>query len=118
MYIYSLDDNTYKRNPHDFALWKSAKPKEPFWESPWGRGRPGWHIECSVMSTLVHDCHCEAIAALKIIFSRIHRPESNLHVYALLMWDLIQRVVLYKRFNQLDPVTNVRTCLCFLVKYT
>ncbi len=39
-----------KRNPFDFALWKSAKPEEPFWESPWGRGRPGWHIECSAMS--------------------------------------------------------------------
>lgn len=39
-----------KRNPHDFALWKSAKPGEPFWESPWGNGRPGWHIECSAMS--------------------------------------------------------------------
>ncbi len=39
-----------KRNPLDFALWKSSKPGEPFWESPWGNGRPGWHIECSVMS--------------------------------------------------------------------
>ncbi|MCE4625439.1 MAG: cysteine--tRNA ligase [Desulfurococcales archaeon] len=40
-----------KKNPYDFALWKAAKPGEPSWESPWGRGRPGWHIECSVMST-------------------------------------------------------------------
>lgn len=39
-----------KRNPMDFALWKNAKPGEPFWESPWGKGRPGWHIECSAMS--------------------------------------------------------------------
>ena len=39
-----------KRNPLDFALWKSSKPGEPSWESPWGKGRPGWHIECSVMS--------------------------------------------------------------------
>jgi len=39
-----------KKNPMDFALWKAAKPGEPFWESPWGQGRPGWHIECSVMS--------------------------------------------------------------------
>jgi cysteinyl-tRNA synthetase len=39
-----------KRNPGDFALWKAAKPGEPFWESPWGPGRPGWHIECSAMS--------------------------------------------------------------------
>ena len=39
-----------KRNPGDFALWKSAKPGEPSWDSPWGKGRPGWHIECSAMS--------------------------------------------------------------------
>lgn len=39
-----------KRNPSDFALWKAAKPGEPSWESPWGCGRPGWHIECSAMS--------------------------------------------------------------------
>lgn len=39
-----------KKDPLDFALWKSAKPGEPYWESPWGKGRPGWHIECSAMS--------------------------------------------------------------------
>ncbi len=39
-----------KEHPLDFALWKKAKPGEPFWESPWGRGRPGWHIECSAMA--------------------------------------------------------------------
>ncbi|WP_041083109.1 cysteine--tRNA ligase [Thermotoga profunda] len=56
----SLDDmiagarvevNEKKRNPLDFALWKSAKPNEPAWQSPWGLGRPGWHIECTIMST-------------------------------------------------------------------
>ena len=40
-----------KRSPMDFALWKASKEGEPFWESPWGKGRPGWHIECSAMST-------------------------------------------------------------------
>ncbi len=40
-----------KRHPADFNLWKSAKPGEPSWDSPWGKGRPGWHIECSVMSS-------------------------------------------------------------------
>lgn len=40
-----------KRNALDFTLWKSAKPNEPAWESPWGKGRPGWHLECSAMST-------------------------------------------------------------------
>lgn len=45
-----VDVNTEKRNTGDFALWKLAKPNEPSWDSPWGKGRPGWHIECSVMS--------------------------------------------------------------------
>lgn len=45
----AVDEN--KDDPLDFALWKAAKPDEPFWESPWGNGRPGWHIECSAMST-------------------------------------------------------------------
>jgi len=44
-----VDDR--KRNPYDFVLWKKAKENEPSWDSPWGKGRPGWHIECSVMST-------------------------------------------------------------------
>ncbi len=45
-----IDVNERKRNPLDFALWKAQKPGEPAWESPWGLGRPGWHIECSAMS--------------------------------------------------------------------
>jgi cysteinyl-tRNA synthetase len=45
-----IDPSEKKKNPLDFALWKGAKPGEPFWESPWGLGRPGWHIECSAMS--------------------------------------------------------------------
>ena len=44
-----VDVNETKENPVDFALWKGAKPSEPFWDSPWGQGRPGWHIECSAM---------------------------------------------------------------------
>jgi cysteinyl-tRNA synthetase len=57
-----IDVSEHKENPLDFAVWKSAKPNEPYWESPWGKGRPGWHIECSAMSrhyigdTL--DIHC------------------------------------------------------------
>jgi len=47
-----VEPSENKKDPMDFALWKSAKPGEPNWESPWGRGRPGWHIECSVMSHL------------------------------------------------------------------
>ncbi len=45
-----IDVSDIKRSPVDFALWKAAKPGEPYWESPWGNGRPGWHIECSAMS--------------------------------------------------------------------
>jgi cysteinyl-tRNA synthetase len=45
-----IDVNDKKRNPYDFSLWKASKEGEPWWESPWGRGRPGWHLECSVMS--------------------------------------------------------------------
>ncbi len=44
------DENLSKKSKIDFALWKKAKEGEPYWESPWGRGRPGWHIECSAMS--------------------------------------------------------------------
>ena len=45
-----VEVNEKKKNPMDFSLWKPAKPDEPFWDSPWGKGRPGWHIECSAMS--------------------------------------------------------------------
>ena len=45
-----IDNDDEKKNAYDFALWKSAKPGEIYWESPWGQGRPGWHIECSAMN--------------------------------------------------------------------
>jgi cysteinyl-tRNA synthetase len=48
-----VEVDNFKRDPMDFVLWKSVKPNEPSWDSPWGSGRPGWHIECSVMS----ECH-------------------------------------------------------------
>jgi cysteinyl-tRNA synthetase len=47
---YRIEPGEAKRDPLDFALWKGAKPGEPAWESPWGPGRPGWHIECSAMA--------------------------------------------------------------------
>jgi cysteinyl-tRNA synthetase len=52
-----VDVDESKRDPLDFVLWKSAKPGEPSWESPWGAGRPGWHIECSAMSTSLLGTH-------------------------------------------------------------
>ena len=51
-------EESIKKDPFDFALWKGAKEGEPYWESPWGKGRPGWHIECSAM---VRDCLGESI---------------------------------------------------------
>ena len=57
-----IDVADIKEDPLDFALWKAAKPGEPYWESPWGQGRPGWHIECSAMSNRylgkTIDIHC------------------------------------------------------------
>ena len=54
-----------KRHPMDFALWKAQKPGEPAWKSPWGMGRPGWHIECSAMSMKylgeTFDIHCGGV---------------------------------------------------------
>lgn len=51
-----VEINEQKRHPMDFALWKESKPGEPAWDSPWGKGRPGWHIECSAMSTKYLGC--------------------------------------------------------------
>ena len=45
-----VDVAPYKKDPADFVLWKPSSDDQPGWESPWGRGRPGWHIECSAMS--------------------------------------------------------------------
>jgi cysteinyl-tRNA synthetase len=57
-----IEVNDVKENPLDFALWKAAKPGEPAWDSPWSKGRPGWHIECSAMSNRylgkTIDIHC------------------------------------------------------------
>jgi cysteinyl-tRNA synthetase len=57
-----IDVSEHKEDPLDFAVWKAAKPGEPYWESPWGKGRPGWHIECSAMSRFhignTLDIHC------------------------------------------------------------
>ncbi|PWN00639.1 cysteine--tRNA ligase [Massilioclostridium coli] len=57
-----IEASDIKQHPMDFAVWKAAKPGEPYWESPWGKGRPGWHIECSAMATnylgKTIDLHC------------------------------------------------------------
>ncbi|XP_003703304.2 cysteine--tRNA ligase, cytoplasmic [Megachile rotundata] len=51
--VLSTHESSEKRSPTDFALWKSSKEGEPWWDSPWGKGRPGWHIECSVMASII-----------------------------------------------------------------
>ncbi|NLF28469.1 MAG: cysteine--tRNA ligase [Clostridiales bacterium] len=60
-----VEGGEVKRHPMDFALWKAQKPGEPFWKSPWGEGRPGWHIECSAMSMKylgdTFDIHCGGV---------------------------------------------------------
>jgi hypothetical protein len=60
-----IEPDERKHDPRDFALWKAAKPGEPWWESPWGRGRPGWHIECSTMSTSIFDRRWISMAAAR-----------------------------------------------------
>lgn len=64
-----VDSGDIKEDPMDFCLWKGAKPGEPYWESPWGNGRPGWHIECSAMACRylgkTIDIHC---GGLDLIF--------------------------------------------------
>jgi len=52
-----------KRDPLDFVLWKRAKEGDPFWQSPWGKGRPGWHIECSAMSTRLLGAHFDIFSS-------------------------------------------------------
>ncbi|MBI4053138.1 MAG: cysteine--tRNA ligase [Candidatus Diapherotrites archaeon] len=62
-------DKYEKEAVHDFALWKKAKPGEPFWDSPWGKGRPGWHIECSAMSMKLLGEHLDIHAgAVDLVF--------------------------------------------------
>jgi cysteinyl-tRNA synthetase len=64
-----VEVSEFKNNPLDFVLWKPSKDKEPFWDSPWGKGRPGWHIECSAMAKKYlgeeFDLHC---GGLDLIF--------------------------------------------------
>jgi cysteinyl-tRNA synthetase len=71
-----------KRNPQDFALWKSSKPGEPQWDSPWGKGRPGWHIECSTMSAkhlgIPIDIHG---GGMDLIFP--HHESENMQTWAI-----------------------------------
>ena len=67
-----IEENEDKRDPLDFALWKAAKPGEPMWDSPWGKGRPGWHTECAAMVlSLIHICNAAQAAELFEFFAQI-----------------------------------------------
>ena len=71
---------TSKRNPEDFTLWKAAKPGEPSWPTPWGPGRPGWHLECSAMATSLlgpeFDIHC---GGMDLIFPHHENEIAQAH---------------------------------------
>lgn len=69
----AVDEN--KRNPFDFVLWKGAKPGEPMWNSPWGKGRPGWHIECSAMSAFFLGHHLDIHGGGKDLIFPHHENE-------------------------------------------
>ena len=77
-----VEEDERKRNPKDFVLWKASKPGEPTWDSPWGPGRPGWHIECSTMSSkhlgVPIDIHG---GGMDLIFP--HHESENLQTWAL-----------------------------------
>lgn len=72
------DPDRHKRDPRDFALWKGAKPGEPSWGTPWGRGRPGWHLECSAMATKYlgpsFDIHC---GGLDLVFPHHENEQAQ-----------------------------------------
>ncbi len=70
-----IEINDVKRDPLDFVLWKLAKPGEPRWESPWGAGRPGWHIECSAMSTALLGDHFDLHGGGKDLIFPHHENE-------------------------------------------
>ncbi|MBI3091248.1 MAG: cysteine--tRNA ligase [Candidatus Tectomicrobia bacterium] len=70
-----VEANEAKANPLDFALWKGAKPGEPTWESPWGAGRPGWHIECSAMSHAYLGAHFDIHGGGKDLLFPHHENE-------------------------------------------
>ena len=73
----SADMSQEKRSPNDFALWKNSKTGEPAWPSPWGQGRPGWHIECSAMAGVVRSLfndhtYCIPVFVLIHLFTALY----------------------------------------------
>ena len=113
-----------KQSTKDFALWKSAKPGEPYWDAPWGKGRPGWHIECSTISSLVFGCHFDVHSGAKDLSlhheCEIYQSEafysSNQWVnYFLHSGHLFSKDSVTKMSKSLGNVVNVHD---FLKNYT
>lgn len=89
-----------KRDPLDFVLWKLAKPNEPSWDSPWGKGRPGWHIECSVMSTDLLGNHFDIhVGGRDLIFP--HHENENAQSQTALQTPFVN-VWMHAGFLQID----------------
>lgn len=86
-----------RRSTADFALWKASKPGEPAWKSPWGMGRPGWHIECSVMASEIlgdnMDIHSGGID-LAFPHHDNELAQSEVYIYFLVPYARTQRVLL------------------------
>jgi len=75
-----VDVDERKHNPFDFALWKASKPGEPEWNSPWGKGRPGWHIECSAMSSSLLGETIDIHGGGKDLIFPHHEPSPRPHL--------------------------------------
>ena len=71
-----VENDDAKRHPYDFALWKAAKPGEICWDSPWGKGRPGWHIECSAMNRAAFGDQIDIHGGGRDLISPITRTRS------------------------------------------
>ena len=117
-----------KRSESDFALWKNSKPGEPAWESPWGMGRPGWHIECSVMASdimgqdwlkieiilsLIID-HFFAKTHLKVLIILKNYPISEFHILA---FSVFQKIISCLEETG-RKVTLQKQCHLILTLYT
>src|SRR5208337_4797852 len=100
-----IEASTLKRNPGDFALWKSSKPGEPSWESPWGPGRPGWHIECSAMSMrYLLKAHAPDTLRALLLSSHYRRPID----YGPTRLEEIERGLqtFYRAFERFEELTG------------
>jgi cysteinyl-tRNA synthetase len=115
-----IEVDEFKDDPLDFALWKFAKPGEPSWESPWGAGRPGWHIECSAMARellgwsfdihgggadLIFPHHENEIAQTEAVMPAPQHPMANFWVHGGLL--LFERKKMSKSLGNFEPLSDL-----------